>query len=119
LKQTGIGAFFDVNRLSLLAARASLEDDDYIATVRTIVGRERDAWHDLFRAQGVRFADARGNFVFFDAGQSHNDVAAMLAEEGIEIGRSHPPFDSWIRISIGLPEHNRIARRAVESLLRR
>jgi histidinol-phosphate aminotransferase len=45
-------------------------------------------------------------------------VATTLAAQGIEIGRSQSPLDTWIRISIGLPEDNRVARRAVENLLR-
>jgi histidinol-phosphate aminotransferase len=117
LKRTGVGAFFDVNRLSIKAARASLEDTHYVATVRTAVKVERDAWHDLFRTLGVRYANAQGNFVFFDTGRPHHLVASALAEQQIVIGRSQPPLDTWMRISIGLPDDNRIARRAVENLL--
>jgi histidinol-phosphate aminotransferase len=102
----------------LVAARASLEDADYVATVRTKVKAERDAWHELFRELGVRYANSQGNFVFFDAGKPHHAVATILAAQGIEIGRSQPPLDTWIRISIGLPEDNSVARRAIEDLLR-
>jgi histidinol-phosphate aminotransferase len=118
LKRIGIGAFFEVNRLSLVAARSSLEDADYVATVRTKVKAERDAWHELFRERRVRYANSQGNFVFFDAGRPHHAVATILAAQGIEIGRSQPPLDTWIRISIGLPEDNSVARRAFEDLLR-
>lgn len=118
LKQIGIGAFFDLNHLSLVAARASLEDADYVATVRTKVKTERDAWHELFRERKLPYANSQGNFVFFDAGRPHRTVATILAAQGIEIGRSQSPLDTWIRISIGLPEDNRVARQAVENLLR-
>jgi len=44
-------------------------------------------------------------------------VAAALAAQGIMIGRAQPPLDNWVRISIGLPEENAIARKAVAELL--
>jgi histidinol-phosphate aminotransferase len=118
MKGMGIGAFFDLNRLSLVAANASLKDTGYIASVRAKVTAEREAWHELFRKKKVRFTESHGNFVFFDSGRPHQEVAAALAAKGIEIGRGYPPLESWVRISIGLPEENAIARQATAELLR-
>ncbi|WP_249781029.1 aminotransferase class I/II-fold pyridoxal phosphate-dependent enzyme [Bradyrhizobium sp. dw_78] len=117
LKQFGMGAFYDLNRLSLIAANASLKDPGYVASVRAKVAAERNAWHDLFRKQKVRFSDSLGNFVFFDSGRPHQAVAAALATQGIDIGRPYPPLDTWVRISIGLPGENAIARQVIASLL--
>jgi histidinol-phosphate aminotransferase len=117
VKGLGVGAFFDLNRLSLVAANASLGDPGYVARVRAKVEIERDAWHELFRKNGVRFTPSTGNFVFFDSRRPHSEVASALAAQGIEIGRGYPPLDTWIRISIGLPEENAIARQAVAALL--
>jgi histidinol-phosphate aminotransferase len=117
IKQLGIGAFYDLNRLSLVAATASLRDAGYVASVRAKVATEREAWHDLFRTRKVRYSESHGNFVFFDSGRPHQAVAAALAAQGINIGRAHPPLDTWVRISIGLPEDNVVARRAVADLL--
>jgi histidinol-phosphate aminotransferase len=117
VRRLGIGAFFDVNRLSLVAAIASLKDTDYVASVRARVAVERDTWHTLFRQRNAHFSESQGNFVFFDSGRPHHIMAAALAAQGIEIGRSHPPLDTWVRISIGLPEDNAIARHAVAKLL--
>jgi histidinol-phosphate aminotransferase len=117
IKQLGIGAFHDLNRLSLVAASASLEDAGYVASVRAKVANEREAWHDLFRTRKVRYTESHGNFVFFDSGRPHQAVAAALAAQGIDIGRAYLPLDTWVRISIGLPEDNAIARQAVADLL--
>jgi histidinol-phosphate aminotransferase len=118
VKQLGVGAFFGLNRLSLIAANASLQDTGYVASIRAKVEAERDAWHALFRTRKVRFTQACSNFVFFDSGQPHQVIAAVLAAQGIDVGRGYPPLDTWVRISIGLPEENAIARRAVAGLLR-
>jgi histidinol-phosphate aminotransferase len=118
MSQIGIGAFFEVNRLSLAAAQASLQDTDYVTRVRKAIKLERQEWHKLFPELGVNYAEAQANFVFFDAGQPHQVVADILATRGIEIGRSHAPLDTWVRISIGLPDDNIIARQTVSDLLR-
>ena len=117
LKQMGIGAFFGLSRLSLVAATASLGDHDYVASVRTKVAAEREAWHALLRARGRRFSASQANIVFFDCGRPHAEAAAALAARGIIIGRAQPQFDAWLRISIGLPVENAIARQAVAELL--
>jgi len=118
VKRLGIGAFFALNSVSLLAATASLEDAGYVADIRAKVAVEREAWHELFRQRNVRFSDSQANFVFFDAGRPQQMIAAELAAQGIDIGRNHPPLDNWVRISIGLPQENAIARQAVARLLR-
>jgi histidinol-phosphate aminotransferase len=118
LKRLGVGEFFSLNRLSLIAADASLKDTGYVPSIRAKVEAERNAWEDLFRARKVRFTQARGNFVFFDAGQPQQVIATALAAQGIDVGRGYPPLDTWVRITIGLPEENAVARRAVAELLR-
>ncbi|MGJ5203731.1 pyridoxal phosphate-dependent aminotransferase [Bradyrhizobium sp. HKCCYLR20261] len=117
LKQMGIGAFFGLSRLSLVAAMASLDDRNYVDNVRAQVAAEREAWHALLRGHGRRFSASQANFVFFDCGRPHAEAAAALAARGIIIGRAQPHFDTWLRISIGLPEENAVARQAVAELL--
>jgi histidinol-phosphate aminotransferase len=117
LKQSGIGAFYNLNRLSLAAANASLKDIGYVASVRAQVAAERGAWHELFRRRNLRFAHSRANFVFFDAGRPQEAVAAALTAQGIDIGRGYPRLETWVRISIGLSNENAIARQAMAALL--
>lgn len=118
LKRAGIGVPETLDRLALAAATASLRDSGYIATIRAKVIAEREKWNSLFDASNLRHSDSRGNFVFFEAGRTHRDVAAALGARGIEIGRAFPPLDHWARISIGLPQENALARDALVGLLR-
>jgi histidinol-phosphate aminotransferase len=118
LKRKGLGAAYSLNRLALTAASASLRDAGYVAEVRLKVVEERQKWHTLLDTIGRRRSDSRGNFVFFETGQPHELIAAQLLDEGIEIARSFPPFDQWVRISIGLPAENARARDAIEKLRR-
>jgi len=117
LKRNGVGAAHSLNRLALTAAAASLRDPGYVDGMRLKVVEERQKWHSLLDTLGRRRSDSRGNFVFFETGQPHEMIAAQLIREGIEIARAFPPFDQWIRISIGLPAENARARDAIKKLL--
>lgn len=117
MTQMGVGAFFTTNRLSLVAAEASLRDPGFVATVRSSVAAEREAWHRLFRNHNVRFTEASANFVFFDAGRPHQQIAAAFAAAGLDIGRAHPPLNTWVRVSIGLQDDNALARQVFETVV--
>lgn len=118
LRSRGIGAPRSLNRLAVVAAIAALQDQAFIDDVRRKVAVERSLWHEQLRSLKLRHSDSYGNFVFFDARRPQTEVRAALADRGIDIGRAFPLYDSWARISIGLPEENARARSAVKALLR-
>jgi histidinol-phosphate aminotransferase len=117
IKRAGIGGPGMVDRLALTAAAASLQDDEYVQDTRAKVIAERDKWNNLFAALKLRHAESRANFVFFETGRPQREIAAALAAKGIDIGRAFPPLENWVRISIGLPEENAMARAAITELL--
>jgi histidinol-phosphate aminotransferase len=107
------------NRLAVVASAASLEDRGYIERVTLLVAQEREKWFRLFRDMKLKFTPSSGNFVFFETAMPHADFAAALLKDGVAVGRAFPPYDRWVRISIGLPEENAVARTAVRKLLAR
>ena len=118
LKRAGIGVPGTLDRLALAAAVGSLRDMHYVAMVRAKVIAEREEWNTLFDAMRLRHSDSRGNFVFFETGRPHQDIAAAMHAKGIDIGRAFPPLEHWARVSIGLPRENAMARAAIASFLR-
>ena len=42
---------------------------------------------------------------------------SVLKNAGVLVGRAFPPYDRWIRITIGLPEENRRAQAALRAAL--
>jgi histidinol-phosphate aminotransferase len=117
LKKQGLDNPHLFNRLAVAAAAESLAEVHYVADIAGAVAREREIWLQLLRELKVNFTASVGNFVFFETGIPHANFAASLLEDGIEIGRSFPPYDRWARISIGLPQENARARAAVRKLL--
>jgi len=117
LRTRGVGGSHSVGRLSLLAATANLSDPSHARKVRHLVAEERRQWHDWLDSAHVRRSEARGNFVFFEAGRPQIKVATALRQRGVEIGRAFPPLDGWTRITIGLPGDNLAARAVIKDVL--
>jgi histidinol-phosphate aminotransferase len=117
LEKQGLNNPHLFNRLAVAAATASLKETQYISSVTAKVAHEREIWFGVLRELKLNFTASAGNFVFFEAGIPHVDFAASLLREGVDIGRAFPPYESWARISIGLPEENGQAQAAVRKLL--
>jgi len=106
LKDNGLGNTHDLNRLSIAAVKASLEDKDYIPSIHQKVTTEREKWHTFLDRNGLKHTDSQGNFIYFDATVPHQEIAGYLKENGVIIGRAFEPYSNWVRITIGLPEEN-------------
>jgi histidinol-phosphate aminotransferase len=116
-QRTGVGISGPFDGFAVAAAIGSLRDTQYVPRVRAQVIAERERWNSLLDGMKIRRSDSRGNFVFFETGRPHREVAAALRAKGVDIGRAFPPLDHWARVSIGLPAENAIARDAVADLL--
>jgi histidinol-phosphate aminotransferase len=101
-----------------LAAAASLRDSAFVDETRRKTTRERIRWHTALDDLKLRHSDSHGNFVFFESGYAHQELATAFLALGIDIGRSFPPLDRWARISIGLPEENERAIGVLREILR-
>ncbi len=119
LRARGVGGAHAQNQLSIAAAAASLADTGHIVRVRDQVAAERALWLDTLKSLGLRHAQPAGNFVFFDAGRPHAEVAAALLARGVKVARAFAPYDRWVRITIGVPAENVRAREAVVAVLGR
>ncbi|MFT4249396.1 MAG: histidinol-phosphate transaminase [Pseudomonas sp.] len=117
LRQRGVGGAHAQNQLSIAAAAASLADPTHAARVRVQVARERERWLALLRELGLRHAEPAASFVFFDAGRPQAELAAVLLERGIRIGRAFAPYTDWARISIGTPDENAAVQVALRTIV--
>ena len=101
----------------IAAAVASLQDDGYVAATRAKIVAERGKLVALLKELGRPYAESQANFVFFQTGRPHAEVAAALREHSVAIARAFPPMLDWARITIGLPEENALAREALRKVL--
>lgn len=118
LKEQGLGNPHDLNRLSVAAALASLKDEGYLEKVQRQVTAERNKWNTFLDAEGLKHTVSQANFIYFDIQKPYEETAAAFRDKGIQIGRAFSPYQTWIRISIGLPDENEKARNVVGALLK-
>jgi histidinol-phosphate aminotransferase len=116
LQAQGLGNVHDLNRLSVVAALTALNDTTFIPRVNQAITAERVKWHTLLDKLGILHTDSQANFVYIDLQKPYEEVAAWFAQKGIRVGRVFAPYDTWIRITIGLPEENANAQAVVRQL---
>jgi histidinol-phosphate aminotransferase len=118
LRKEGAGDAEGLGRLNLAAASAALADTAQVVSTREAVAKERSLWLSVLRELNLPHTDSRANFVFFDAGRPQPALAAAMRERGVDIGRAHPPYTNWARITIGLPSENLRAQTALRTSLK-
>lgn len=106
---------FNVGSPGQVAARAALGDQAHLwATVEATI-RDRERLGAALRASGLRVAPSQANFVLVDVEQPGRAVYEALLREGIIVRPMAPPLDTWLRVTIGLPQQN---ERFLDSLRR-
>lgn len=100
---------FNVTTPALAAACAALADGDYLARSYALNTTGREQLITGLSALGLRCLPSAGNFVtarFADA-QAAQAAHARLLAAGIAVSTLEPyGMADWLRISVGLPEHN-------------
>lgn len=117
LRKEGFGDAEALGRLNIAAASAALADATHVRQVRTAVAEERAKWTAVLDSLKLLHTETHTNFVFFDTGLPQREIADSLRKGGIEIGRTFPPYLNWARITIGLPEENKIAQAKLREVL--
>jgi histidinol-phosphate aminotransferase len=118
LRKEGAGDAEGLGRLNVVAASAALADTAQVVSTREAIAKERSLWLSALHELNLPHTDSRANFVFFDAGRPQPILAAAMRERGVDIGRAHPPYTNWARITIGLPSENLHAQNALRTGLK-
>jgi histidinol-phosphate aminotransferase len=117
LRKQGAGDAESLGRLNIVAASAALRDTAQVERTRKAVAHERTIWLSVLHELKLKHTEPNANFIFFDAGMPQPKLAAAMLSQGIDIGRAHPPYANWARITIGLPEENQRAQAALRRAL--
>jgi histidinol-phosphate aminotransferase len=92
------------NTTGLSAAIASFNDHAFLKATRAALIGDRAKVHATLDRLGLERADAQGNFVFFDTGGPLQRFQDRMLAEGIKVGRRFDGYDTWARVTIGLPQ---------------
>lgn len=108
---------FNVNSVSQAAARAALDDHEFVQQSFELNQKGMAQLTQAFRNLELRYIPSYGNFVCF-----HADDAAALYQRLLRRGVIVRPIASygmpeWLRVSIGLPQENDKFLQALRDLI--
>lgn len=109
---------FNVNSLAQAAAVASLEDPEQVLRSRRCNAEGRDYLYGEFRRLGLSYLETQANFVMVDVQRPCRAVFEGLLRRGV-IVRTGDIFGmpTYLRVTIGAPEHNRRFVSELEAVL--
>ena len=110
---------YNINRLTLKAGQAALEDTAYFEKTRAAIMDTRAWTMQQLTDRGFTVLDSRANFVF--AGTERINGGALykeLKKNGILVRHFDAPrIENWLRITIGTPEQMQALMDAVDKIL--
>ena len=111
---------FNVNSLALVAARAALDDVEYVQKSRQLNEVGMEQLEGGLRLLGLKWIPSKANFIAVDLGREGASVYQGLLREGVivrPIGGYGMP--NHLRVSIGLPAENTRFLEALAKVLAR
>ena len=110
---------YNINRLTLKAGQAALEDTAYFEKTRAAIMDTRAWTMQQLTDRGFIVLDSRANFVFASTERINGGVLyKKLKEDGILVRHFDAPrIENWLRITIGTPEQMQALMDAVDKIL--
>ena len=110
---------YNINRLTLKAGQAALEDTAYFEKTRAAIMDTRAWTMQQLTDRGFTVLDSRANFVFASTERINGGTLyKKLKENGILVRHFDAPrIENWLRITIGTPEQMQALMDAVDKIL--
>jgi histidinol-phosphate aminotransferase len=109
---------FNVNEMAQVALVAALQDDDFLRKTQEITWKGLDYFYNKLQELGLSFLKSEGNFVLFDSERDSSQVFEALLRKGIILRPvKNYGLPTQLRMSVGLPEENEAAIKALAEVL--
>ena len=110
---------YNINRLTLKAGQAALEDTAYFEKTRAAIMDTRAWTMQQLTDRGFTVLDSRANFVFASTNRINGGMLYKeLKKKGILVRHFDAPrIENWLRITIGTPEQMQALMDAVDKIL--
>ena len=110
---------YNINRLTLKAGQAALEDTAYFEKTRAAIMDTRAWTMQQLTDRGFTVLDSRANFVFASTERINGGALYKeLKKNGILVRHFDAPrIENWLRITIGTPEQMQALMDAVDKIL--
>ena len=110
---------YNINRLTLKAGKAALEDTAYFDRTRRAIMDTREETKQALEKRGFRVLDSRSNFLFASTPKKGGgEIYQELKAKGILVRHFDAPrISDWLRITVGTPEEISALLRALDEIL--
>ena len=111
---------FNVNSLALTAARAALDDHDFITRSRKVNAQGLEQLHSGLASMGVGVIPSAANFVLAEFEASGNELNEKLLRQGVIVRPvGNYGLDHYLRITVGTTAQNERVLAALGRILDR
>ena len=110
---------YNINRLTLKAGQAALEDTVYFEKTRAAIVNTRAWTKQQLEARGFAVLDSRSNFLFASTQEKNGgELYRKLKETGVLVRHFDAPrIENWLRITIGTPEQMQIFLNTLDKIM--
>ena len=110
---------YNINRLTLKAGQAALEDTAYFEKTRAAIVDTRTWTKQQLEARGFAVLDSRSNFLFASTQKKNGgELYRKLKEKGVLVRHFDAPrIENWLRITIGTPEQMQIFLNTLDKIM--
>ena len=110
---------YNLDRLSILAGAAAMEDEDYFNLTRTAVMRERERLKKEFSSLGFSLTPSLANFILArHGGIGGRELYLALKARGVLVRWLGGELEDYVRISVGSEEQNEALLAAVRDVIK-
>jgi len=92
---------YSVNMLAAIAARAAVEDREYVANYVAEVLAARTLAYEGLRKLGIKCFPSEANFILFQAGERAIPIRDALRERGVLVRDRSYEIPGCVRVTIG------------------
>ncbi|MFC6332273.1 histidinol-phosphate transaminase [Paenibacillus septentrionalis] len=108
---------FNTGRLAQVAAKASLQDDEFLARSQASNTAGLNYLHAQFDRLGLQYFKGHGNFIMVDVRTPSMQIFDLLLRKGIIVRAGWKHYPNAIRVSVGTAEQNEKFIQALEEVL--
>ncbi len=95
---------YSVNMLAAIAARAAIEDREFVANYVGEVLAAREMACEGLRKLGISYFPSRANFILFDVGDRSSEIRDRLRERGVLVRDRSYEIPGCLRVTMGTRE---------------
>lgn len=108
---------FNTSRFGQVAAKAALLDQDFVQECSKRNATDRDYLQNEFARLGLSYFPSQGNFIMVDLNMPSANAFQSLLKQGIIVRSGFNVYPTYIRVSVGTSEQNRVFVTALENTL--